>query len=64
MSATQFTVYVPDRSAPFYFPQTLTPEEIRQALVSTGHTSVSSAEMVLSGSTITFRRPTGGTKGL
>lgn len=64
MAASQFTVYVPDRTQPFYFDAGLTPEEVRSALVSTGHSSVQTAEMVISGSTITFRRPQGGTKGL
>lgn len=63
MSVGNWTVYVPDRSTPYTFPQTLTQEEVRTALVSTGHASVGTSEMVVNGSTITFRRPQGGTKG-
>lgn len=66
MATGQFTVYVPDRSSPFYLPGTLTHEEVRQTLSGMGYASVENAELVVSagGSTITFRRPTGGTKGL
>lgn len=64
MAASQWTVHVPDRSAPMYFDSNLTPEEIRSVLVSTGFTSVQTAEMVQSGNTLTYRRPSGGTKGL
>src|SRR3990167_418496 len=64
IASSNFTVYVPDRSAPFTLPGTLTNEEVRQTIAGMGYSSVENAEMVVSGSTITFRRPTGGTKGL
>ena len=63
MANGNFTVYVPDRSTPITLPGTLTHEEVRQTLVGTGYPSVENAEMVVAGQTITFRRPTGGTKG-
>ena len=62
MSTSQWTVRVPDRS-PMYFEGSLTPDEIKSVLVSTGHTNVGTAEMVINGREITFRRPSGGTKG-
>jgi ethanolamine utilization protein EutA (predicted chaperonin) len=64
MATGNWTVYVPDRTAPVSLPSSLTTEEVRATLVGTGYTSVESAEMTISGSTITFRRPQGGTKGL
>ena len=64
MASSNFTVYVPDRSAPYTYPGSLTHEEVRQAVVLNGHPNVETAEMVVNGQTITFRRPTGGTKGL
>ena len=64
MSSSQWTVRVPDRSAPFYFDRTLTADEVKSALVSTGHTNVATSEMVINGSEITFRRASGGNKGL
>jgi len=64
MAAEQYTVYVPDREAPFYFPSTMTHEEVRMSLAGTGHTSVENAEMVVSGNVIRFRRVQGGTKGV
>lgn len=64
MATSNFTVYVPDRSTPLTYPGTMTHEEIRQALVLNGYPSVENAEMVVNGQTITFRRPTGGTKGI
>lgn len=63
MANGNYTVYVPDRTQAFTYPGTLTHEEVRQALVLNGYPSVENAEMVVSGQTITFRRPTGGTKG-
>lgn len=64
MAASYYTVYVPDRDAPYTgFLASMTPEEVRAALVATGNTAVETAEMVLSGSTIKFRRVQGGTKG-
>lgn len=63
MANGQFTVYVPDRSAPFSLPDSLTHEEVRRTLSGMGYPSVENAELVVAGSTITFRRPTGGTKG-
>lgn len=60
---SRWTVYVPDRTEPFYFQTTLTAEEVRGALESTGYPSVRTAEMVINAQTITFRRPSGGTKG-
>ena len=44
MASGQKTVYVPDRSAPMYFDSGLTTEEIKSALVSTGHTAVQNSE--------------------
>lgn len=64
MAANNWTVYVPDRSAPFTFPKTMTPEEVKSSLETTGFSSVASAEQVLDGDTIRFRRVAGGTKGL
>lgn len=65
MSASQKTVYVPDRSTPYYFPDTMTNEEIRGSLVATGHAGLSSAQVVeeAGGKTIRFQRVTGGSKG-
>lgn len=59
----QWTVTVPDRRDSLSFNSSFTPEEVRAALVSTGYTSVENADLVVSGNSITFRRPTGGTKG-
>lgn len=65
MANSSWTAYVPDQSRSFGpFPGSLTPEEVRQALVATGHTSVQGAEMVIDGSVIKFRRVQGGSKGL
>ena len=64
MAASQWTVYVADRTSPFYFDKSLTADEVKSALVSTGHSSVATAEMVINGDTITFRRPAGGNKGV
>ena len=61
--ANQYTVYVPDQREALYFPTSFSPEEVRQALVSGGRSSVGTAELVVSGNTLTFRRPAGGTKG-
>lgn len=63
MSSGQWTVYVPDRTAPFFFERTLTADEVKSALVSTGHSNVATSEMVISGNEIRFRRASGGTKG-
>mgnify|MGYP001566801222 FL=1 len=65
MASGQKTVYVPDRSAPMYFDSGLTTEEIKSALVSTGHTAVQNSEARISadGLTIRFERVAGGTKG-
>lgn len=63
--AANYIVYVPDRSEPFTgFPQSLTHDEVRSALVATGHTSVENAELVVNGTTLRFRRVQGGTKGI
>jgi hypothetical protein len=66
MASNDYLVYVPDRSSAFRFPRTMVPEEVRASLVATGHTAIETSELVLSadGGTITFRRATGGTKGL
>lgn len=64
MASSNWTVYVPDRSAPLTLPSSLTTEEVRSSLVGTGYTSVENAEMVVQGDRITFRRPQGGSKGV
>lgn len=64
--SNNYTVYIPDRSAPFTgFPRSMGPEEVRASLVATGHTALENADMNISndGGTITFRRVSGGTKG-
>ena len=60
-----YTVYVPDRSAPFAFPRSMAVEEVRASLVTTGYTALENADVNVSadGGTITFRRVTGGNKG-
>lgn len=63
MASGNWTVYVPDSRNAITLPASLTTEEVRQTLVGTGYTSVETAEMTISGNTITFRRPQGGTKG-
>ena len=63
MANGNYTVYVPDRTSPFTLPGTLTHEEVRQTVAGMGYPSVENAELTISGNTITFRRPTGGTKG-
>ena len=64
MAANNYTIYVPDRDAAITgFPQSMTHEEVRAALVATGYTAVENAELVVSGSTLKFRRVQGGVKG-
>ena len=63
MSSSQWTVRVADRTQPYYFDRSLTADEVKSALVSTGHSNVATSEMVINGNEITFRRPSGGTKG-
>ena len=66
MAANDYIINVPDRSAPYRLPRTLTVEEVRQTLVGMGHTAVENSELAVSpdGQTLTFKRVTGGTKGL
>lgn len=64
MAAEQYTVYVPDRSEPFRLPATLTHEEVRQTIAGMGYTAVETAELVVRGNELRFRRVAGGTKGL
>lgn len=64
MAASNWTVYVPDSTRALYFQRSFTPEEVKSALVSTGNSAVQSAEMVINGDTITFRRVQGGSKGV
>lgn len=65
MASGQKAVYVPDRSTPFYFPDSMTNEEIRGSLVATGQTGIGTAQIVeeAGGATIRFQRVTGGSKG-
>ena len=63
--SSTWTVYVPDRSEPIRnVPRSLTIDEVRQTLTASGFTSVQTAEVSTSGDTITFRRPSGGSKGI
>ena len=60
-----WTVYVPDRSAPLTgFPGTMTAEEVQASLVASGYTSVENTQFTQNGKTLRFQRVTGGTKGL
>lgn len=59
----QYTVYVPDRSTPFKFNTSLTPQEVQHALETTGSLP-SGTQMVVNGNTITFQRVQGGSKGI
>lgn len=62
-----YTVYIPDRTAPFTgFPRSMAVEEVRASLVATGHTALENADIALSadGSEIRFKRVTGGNKGI
>lgn len=61
--ASNWTVYLPDRREPVYYPSSLTTDEVRQVAIGSGHTSVDGASMEVNGAVITFRRPTGGNKG-
>ena len=63
--AANYTVRVPDQSSALFLPRTMAPEEVRASLIATGHTALETCDMVVSpdGNTITFKRPTGGTKG-
>ena len=64
MAATYYTIYVPDRDAPITgFLESMTHEEVRSALAGSGYTAVENAELVVSGSTLRFRRVQGGVKG-
>jgi uncharacterized membrane protein len=66
MAADTYTIFVPDRSLPITgFLRSMSTEEVRSALVGSGQTACENAEVVVSagGSTLTFRRVTGGTKG-
>ena len=62
MAANDYIINVPDRSAPYRLPRTLTVEEVRQTLVGMGHTAVENSELQVSpdGQTLTFKRVTGG----
>lgn len=68
MATSNWTVYVPDRSAPFTgFPKTMEVEEVRAALMTTGQASVGSATYTVEGAdrdVIRFNRVQGGSKGL
>lgn len=66
MAQQNYTVYIPDRTAPVYLPNTMTQEEVRASLVGMGYTAVETAELVVEngGQTLRFRRVAGGTKGL
>lgn len=64
MANGNYTIYVPDRSAPISFPSSMTHEEVKAALIGSGYTSVENSELVVSGNTLTFRRVTGGSKGI
>ena len=65
-NGSNYTVYIPDRSAAFTgFPRSMAVEEVRASLVATGHSALENANAVVSpdGATITFQRVSGGTKG-
>lgn len=64
--AANYTIYVPDRAAPLtvQIPTTVTAEQARQILVSSGYTSLDTAEVCQDGNTLRFNRVRGGTKGL
>ena len=66
MANEQYTIYIPDRTTPLYYPASMTQEEVRGALVGSGYTAVETAELVVEngGRTLRFRRVAGGTKGL
>lgn len=64
MATNKWTVYVPDRSAPYEFLKSMEIEEIRSALVTTGNSSVSSATYTVDGDVVRFNRVQGGSKGL
>lgn len=65
MATSNWTVYVPDRTAPINgFPKTMELEEVRASLVATGNTSVSSATYTVDGDVVRFNRVQGGSKGL
>ncbi len=61
---TPWTVYLPDQSGSRSFPGSMTPEEVRGSLVGMGFSAVQTAELIINGNTLTFRRVAGGTKGL
>lgn len=66
MAASNYVVYIPDRSEPFNgFPRSMAVEEVRASLVATGHTALETAEVTVSadGNTLRFKRVSGGTKG-
>ncbi len=63
--AANYIVYVPDSTVPLTgFPKSMTVEEVRASLVATGRTALENAEVVQNGDQLTFRRTSGGTKGL
>lgn len=65
MATSNWTVYVPDRTAPITgFPKSMDLEEVRASLVATGNASVSSATCTVDGDILRFNRVQGGSKGL
>ena len=57
-------VFIPDVVEPKNLPDSLTAEEVREVVVGMGYTSVENADIVTAADgSITFRRPSGGTKG-
>jgi hypothetical protein len=65
-AAEQYTVSVPDSTRTFRFLKSMSVEEIRASLVTTGYPAVETAHAVVSpdGNSIAFQRVAGGTKGL
>ena len=64
MAATgDYIVSIPDSTRTYRFPKSMSHEEIRASLVTTGNTVVSGASINVDGDNLTFQRPTGGRKG-
>lgn len=62
-SGSQYSIRVPDSTRVLNFPSSMTHEEVRAALVGSGYTAVESAELIVDGLNLTFRRVSGGSKG-
>ena len=64
--SNNYIVYVPDEVNPITgFPRSMGVEEVRASLVATGRTALENADVNISndGTTLRFKRVSGGTKG-